>query len=762
VRQRADLYWLAGLAGLLTVVLADLLFSGDSLYFRDLARGFYPSARVFHDLVHAGDFPFWNPRYAGGQPFAANPAYMTFYPPNWLTLLPDFHRGFHLAILIHYYVAAFGMYLFLRSCSLQPPASGIGAIAWSAGGLLMSLSNLPPLLASAAWLPFFALFVRRFFSGRRVRDFAAAALVLGLILLIGEQSMILQAGALAGAYALYQARSRWSEAARALGLTALLTIAALSVAAVQIIPALDLQRDSGRAAPLKRGEAASWSLLPARPLELAFPNLFGRFAPDVSFYWAARFNRPFRDPFVLSFYPGLLMTAFIVAGFVRRVRGWQLAGAIAALSYLAAVFPLAYALGFKSIRYPEKFWISGLFALIVLGAIALDDVAKTARSARITLFIIAGVAASIGLFSLIGAYGAAFDALWQLGPGGEVALRQSKIAWPVTAGIAAACGVLLWLHGRLTPRIWILLGASILIADLAPRAGGLMPRLPRSYYEPPPLALELRRGEGPVRLFNEADWHWLFSSPRVPVLVKPWFIRNALSPRSYASWGFEGVLDLDVAGTDLLPTRQFQRALWTILGSDRRDRLPLLLKLSGATHSIDPLPIDRWRNRNELERMQPVTVARLPDPQRYYFADRIVVTPTADAFIRRLLESTEWSPRTAFVSSPVRGGASGLIMAAREEAGSIVLDVKAEGDALLVLAVTPHKYWRATIDRRPAESVAANVAFQAVPVPSGVHRIELAYRNDLLIACAIASAISAAVLLFFALRSRGPLPRWPR
>ena len=89
--------------------------------------------------------------------------------------------------------------------------------------------------------------------------------------------------------------------------------------------------------------------------------------------------------------------------------------------------------------------------------------------------------------------------------------------------------------------------------------------------------------------------------------------------------------------------------------------------------------------------MQPVTVTELPGAERYYFADQIVVTDDAQAFLDRMLEPTEWSPRVAFVSSPVRGGAPGEIRVLRERANFVALDASASADALLVRTVTPQE-----------------------------------------------------------------------
>ena len=49
------------------------------------------------------------------------------------------------------------------------------------------------------------------------------------------------------------------------------------------------------------------------------------------------------------------------------------------------------------------------------------------------------------------------------------------------------------------------------------------------------------------------------------------------------------------------------------------------------------------------------------------------------------------------------------------------------------MSVTPHKYWRITIDGRTVPAIITNIGFQGVVVPPGRHRVEMVYRNDLVV-----------------------------
>jgi uncharacterized membrane protein YfhO len=65
------------------------------------------------------------------------------------------------------------------------------------------------------------------------------------------------------------------------------------------------------------------------------------------------------------------------------------------------------------------------------------------------------------------------------------------------------------------------------------------------------------------------------------------------------------------------------------------------------------------------------------------------------------------------------------------------------------MSVTPHKYWRITIDGHDVPAVVANIGYQGVVVPPGRHVVEMRYRNPLVAAGAAVSAATLLALLLF-------------
>ena len=73
-----------------------------------------------------------------------------------------------------------------------------------------------------------------------------------------------------------------------------------------------------------------------------------------------------------------------------------------------------------------------------------------------------------------------------------------------------------------------------------------------------------------------------------------------------------------------------------------------------------------------------------------------------------------------------------------------------------MISITPHRYWKATIDGGKAELIRTNVGYQGMIVPAGRHRIEMRYRNPWVIggaACSLTALLALAVIAVFELRA---------
>jgi hypothetical protein len=753
--RRSNAIALLLLAAATILWFSDVLFTSRTWFIKDLLRYHFGTNAVARAALQSHELQ-WEPFHGSGQPLAANPAHELFYPPQWLLLLGGFTMTLKLQVVLHALVAVIGMYLLSRSFRVDLAPAAFGAVAFALGGAYLSLIRTLPFLFALTWMPLIFLFARRWLLARGRRDFLLAALCGGLQALIAEPTTLMQTWALVGAYALYRGlreKNRlWPNIAGAV----LMGLFAAVTGAAQLLPTFDHARDSVRSRALDYDVVSYASMVPSRPLELLYPSVFQKTLNSTGVP-AIRSMYPNGEPFIANLYVGIAVAILFLAGLFARKRGTVLVIAICALSYaiaLGAHTPLLrilYELGvFRSIRYPEKFVLAAIVTVVIWAAITLDrllrgddEVAKWAL--RIT----------IGWFAL--------------------ALLQMMFAYNIGAEIgywiatllrgAAVLAVLLVMRKRPSP-VWGIAFVLITQADVYGVYREVNPTMPARFFDAPPATAQLAPEKSAYRIFHAAEWDWAYSDPRAEAYFGSaygpwWFIRNSMMPRTPAGWGYAITLDADYADVALLPAADVVTAMRTMRDSGRHGWEPTLMAMSNAWYATQfrPFAAEEKRTGGDPEQMLPVDFVPAPVRNaRYYFADAIEQAGSVDMFVSKML-SKSWSPKVAFVETPPFAPAPGVVRSVRETWHSADLDVDAPGRALLVISITPHKYWRAAIDGRPAPLQVANVGYQALDVPPGRHAIRIEYRNPLIAAGVIVSLLAlVAIVAGVALSPRATMP----
>jgi hypothetical protein len=778
-RRRDDLFAVAFLVITTTVLFADILFGVRALYIRDLTRYYYPTKRIIREVVLSGEFPYWNRNYSAGQPMAANPEYEVFYPPQWLIFLPNYDLGYRLHIVVHVYIAAIGMYAFLRSLSLGARASTLGALAFGLGGFFLSTVNLLPIMFCAAWMPLIFLFGRRCLLRPNWKDFALAALMLGVQMLTAEPTTLLQTWFLLGTYGLYRGfhapERRLRATVVALALVAAMGTAGLMVGGAQMFGALDHAGESARARPFDFELISTWSMHYSRPLELLFPTMFGYIHREGGFYWASGLYKRTGSPFIFNIYMSIFVAAFALAAAVRRVKGSRYVLALCIFSYVIALGGNTPLLEFLhkagiavSIRYLEKFSLIGLFAVMVLGSqmadLALKGDRRVIRFAQAVVLLTGVVALGMAIFSFVPSYPDLFRKFWGLGatPKAMRMVEASAFDWKIAIVRAiVALGILeLMRRGRLG-RVASLVAGILIVVDMSVVTATVLPRMPARFFTEPPVARQFEEDRTEYRIFHEADWYGTSKTARSYFATGDaiyWIVRNGLFPMTPASWRFRTVLERDYDKTALLSTVDLVDAMWKVRDKGQKRWAEMFMKMSNAWYRGNYVELEAMRKkaRGRDKEGEPIEFKRLDtSPARYYFADRVETIRDQKQFIEKLVAGV-WTDRIAFVHTKGFKPAPGTVAKVTETANSAVIDVDASGPALLVMSVTPHKYWRFHIDGREARSEVVNIGYTGLRVPPGRHRIEMRYRNDVVFISAILSLISALILTVVAVAARRP------
>ncbi|MBN1314660.1 MAG: YfhO family protein [Anaerolineales bacterium] len=249
-----------------------ILARGDTLLY------IYPNWAAAAQALRDGRFPLWNPNLFMGAPFFANSQVGFLYPLNWpFWLLFDVPTAASLSIVLHVALAAILCFGFCRQgLGMKKMAAWLAAILFGLGGYLTAQVEHVNQLQGLAWMPaVFWILSGSLSSASRFRQTILLSVVFALQLLAGHTQAVFIS--LVGA-AIFTAwpivRSIFSQSSRsnirpawqksALPLYQLIAggAGALALAAVQIIPTIELAQQSMRSGGLPFNEAVSFSLHP--------------------------------------------------------------------------------------------------------------------------------------------------------------------------------------------------------------------------------------------------------------------------------------------------------------------------------------------------------------------------------------------------------------------------------------------------------------------------------------------------------------------
>ena len=394
------------LTGLIALAYYRVLFLGETFVERDALRFALPSREFLAHALRAGRLPEWLDTVGLGAPFAANPVHEALAPLGWMLALVPGSLGSDLYNLLHLLIAGLGAAALARRLGAGTAGSVIAGAALALGGYATSMvpNNLAPALAWTPWVAWAAdrlgcelagggqslakgpgppgpVAARAAVRRRRLASAAVLAAALALQLLAGEPGSVLIAGLTALIVLMARAgrRPRAINAIGAVGALAASAAAALPLAAVALLPALLLLRESARGAGLDQG-GLEWSLLPGRLIETIWPAAFGSQRVDGWLAGLVLRDGPGDPCWSFSLFLGLpvLLCAWAAAR-QRPVRRLLLSSAVFLLLAVGPLLPIYTILRelfppLRWVNFPEKF---------VYGALLLWSAAAGAGFSRL-------------------------------------------------------------------------------------------------------------------------------------------------------------------------------------------------------------------------------------------------------------------------------------------------------------------------------------------------------------------------------------------
>lgn len=724
----------------------EMIFSGKIPFFRDLVTYFYPIKFTVAEAFKAGELPLWDSHMATGFPILAGFQSAVFYPTSIAFYLLPFFFAIQFTFVFHYALAATGSYVLFRSWKSSVYVSLIGAILFTFGGTMVSLTNLLNHFQSAVWLPWVILFWERAVGTRRWKNIAEFSIVALLQILAGSPEIFLLSIALV---VLDTFRLRQEEQLHGLFSASGILLASgciiLGLGMLQFLPTAELFMQSRRDQPIPPSEAFSWSLHPASLIGLLLPTL----EADASVSIGLRLLLTGGVPFLLSQYAGVIAVLgwccwFHAARLKERTIVLVLIGGSLLLAFgsYTPVYPSLYEWVpvLRMIRFPEKYCYL-TFAFLVF--ISVRGLRQTDGDEESRTVWVAGS-------SILGVWFVLYLA-FRMQPQLLADLVQSRnpgeaFLGPNPTTIAA---ILVSLEKQIAVSLMLalLFGLS--------RFGVLRSTLVRPFLVLT-VFFDLNSANQPLHFLRDknlvqsaeriiekppANHGRFFYYPPADNL-HPSFMRvsgnityekgmeialNNLLPNAGILYDFEYFQDLDALGR-----RSYSDFLVFInsLPAERRGKLlrTVNVKYVVAFHALEVKGLELVREFPEHYSALYEVADAVP---RAYVARRSIFDPNVKTTLERMA-SDDFDPlRDVILDAPVQlepnASFQGSATINRYENNRVLVDARLSDSGVLVLTDAFYPGWKVFVDGKEQTIRRANYLFRGVELPSGAHQVEFVY-----------------------------------
>ncbi len=331
--------------------------------------------------IFASRFSLWNPYIQCGTFNIKDIGFQGVYPPGLLIMkmLPSFF-GYNLFLLLHYTLAGFFTFLFLRKLDLNSTASFLGGLSFMFCGFLSAHKGHHQMISAAIWLPLVLYFVERFFQQKHYRELIFAGIALSLSILADYISIPMYIGMIVFPFILFKVflkdksiKNRSVSYKLYIGIktTALIYGIGLLLGAVTLLPIGEsLGYVTRQSVDYKFFTSYSfrWKFLPM----IIFPFFYGTSTPG--FYPIEYFVR--WNLTEMTGYMGILplVSAFLCFSVYRKKNSiiyfWSIVAILAFVLVLGSSTPfykiMFYIPVYNMFRVPARNWFEVNFAVSVL------------------------------------------------------------------------------------------------------------------------------------------------------------------------------------------------------------------------------------------------------------------------------------------------------------------------------------------------------------------------------------------------------------
>jgi hypothetical protein len=716
--------WLIGALLVVVVLLPYLpMLTGSALpipddrFASDLADGEMPGRFEASRLFAAGESSTWTSRIEGGTPLAVDPLSLVLFA--WLP--PAVALGWFVAFLLA--VASLGTYALARHLGVTLAGAFLAGLAYAWSGFIVCQLRHLTIIGTVAFVPLAVLCIEKAATGRAPNAASAAALpwheralwlvgfagIYGLQILYGFLQSTYYASLLYGGLVL--ARAAWlirfsgRESPVATRFRPVIVLAGLCAAAVALAIVI------GASELFALGEVAAISDRRS----------------GASFEWATQW----------SYWPRSALT--FLSPYVN--------GDISNGTYVG----------------PSIFWEDYAYVGLATVVLALFAIATSWRRFGVSFWLASTVLAFV---IVLGPNTPVYRVLFELVPGMGQFRLPTRMLFVVVLGLALLGGIGLT---ELERRVTSMLGKRKLRTQLAPLLSAIIvvgttanliatnarqnpfADAERWFSTPQSARMIVERGE-PGRVYTPMvrDLRMAIYPEGWSGSLEPYYDhRESLQPNSNLLHGIsalDGYVGISPSWVvDLIGDHNRMGFLTNLVAPGLQQRVkihPLLFEWLGAL-SVRWVLFPRRLPFPVLEHLgsaSPMEVYRLTTwKPRARIIERSRVFASHNALFDESLKGTFdvsrelalHDPALGFTSARITGGAgetrAGDAEIVVDRSDQVVVETRTSREAWLFLADTYYPGWVATLDGRDAHIVRANVAYRAVAVPAGTHRVTFRY-----------------------------------
>lgn len=733
MKRWLGLHWAMPLfLALIVVTYADPLFGPRAFGGRDLTPYNYPTESMVHDAYARGRLPVWAANVSGGRPLLPNPNAGALYPARWLLSPLSFPLAMRIYPLLHWALAGLGMILLLRRLGASAQAGWIAAVTYVFSGVSVSEVSYLHIQPGLTLLPWILWTVAR--DEARFRDSCLLGVFFSLDMLAGDVFTVATAVLCAGLWILLEAPS--PEKLRSLGILGLgLGLGALAAAPQILATALWIPETNRGVMGMTLVESFYYSVSPWRLFEFLVPYPYGDvWAMDDSITWGQSLYRGKTTGLFTTLYLGAFPLFALVLTARSRARGTRWAKLLLGIGLLVAVMPALTPhawLGVRSpipLRNPEKLIVASVFGLSVLSGFGFEICRRRRPSFRWAL----GVGAALAAFAFC-AHLFPSESGWMAAAAIGAPPEKAALAGRQLPA-AIALGGLLWIGtllaaASIAARARALRIASVILLSLIPIFADR--RIAQTFREeevfaPTAFARTLNRrdpachfrtlGESNYRATSACEEWCRSSDPSFNQWTRITWIEH-----THALWKRGTVLNFDFDNGDLSRVESLRRLSRQLVASGNPAPLFATLALRWGIRFRDQEPLAGYRRfGGDLVQSWDECALALPAVR---LLDRWEETRGSIESFQGLIAG---SAGPFLDTGQRRSGRSsgGRVSVLEDYPERFRAEIQMQEPGWLFVLRAFWSYRDVLLDGRPVEVVPAQLAFSAVPIPSGRHRLE--------------------------------------